>query len=47
MKNPDGSTPDNPRSIIDFGVFQGHNRVINWQEILLTPDLCLLFHKLW
>ena len=37
-ENPDGSTPDNPRSIIDFGVFQGHNRVINWQEILLTPD---------
>ncbi len=26
---------DNPRGIVDFGTFQGHNRVINWQEILL------------
>jgi len=29
---------DNPRAIIDFGLFQGHSRVVNWQEILLTPE---------
>jgi len=35
-ENPAGAE-DNPRSIIDYGTFQGHNRVINWQEILRTP----------
>jgi len=31
---PDGSSyTDNPRGILEFGSFRGHDRVINWQEI--------------
>jgi len=34
-ETPDGgNVEDNPRAIIDFGVMPGHNRVINWQELI-------------
>lgn len=34
-ETPDGgNVEDNPRAIIDFGILPGHNRVINWQEII-------------
>ncbi|GAB5499209.1 MAG: hypothetical protein PsegKO_15200 [Pseudohongiellaceae bacterium] len=29
---------DNPRAIIQFGSYRGHDRVINWQEIYIGPD---------
>ncbi len=28
---------DNPRSIIEFGSYRSHDRVINWQEIYIGP----------
>ncbi|MBT6044407.1 MAG: hypothetical protein HOH14_13040 [Gammaproteobacteria bacterium] len=32
---PDGgNVEDNPRAIVDFGQIQGHNRIINWQELI-------------
>lgn len=37
---PEGSGyDDNPRSIIEFGSYRGHDRVINWQEIYIGPTL--------
>ncbi|MFN3163208.1 MAG: DUF6701 domain-containing protein [Pseudohongiellaceae bacterium] len=29
---------DNPRGVIQFGSYRGHDRVINWQEIYIAPD---------
>ena len=26
---------DNPRALIEFGSYRGHDRIINWQEIYL------------
>ncbi|PCJ20256.1 MAG: hypothetical protein COA96_15900 [SAR86 cluster bacterium] len=34
---PDGIYTDNPRSVIEFGSYRGHDRVINWQEIYIGP----------
>ncbi len=31
--NADDSYDDDPRSLIEFGSFRGHDRIINWQEI--------------
>lgn len=28
---------DNPRGIVEFGSYRGHDRVINWQEIYIGP----------
>ena len=37
-EEPDGTNyNDNPRAIIEFGSFRGHDRVINWQEIYIGP----------
>ena len=34
-ETPDvGNVEDNPRAIVDFGLMPGHNRVINWQELI-------------
>ncbi|PCI77336.1 MAG: hypothetical protein COB20_08275 [SAR86 cluster bacterium] len=33
----DGVYTDNPRGIIEFGSYRGHDRVINWQEIYIGP----------
>lgn len=30
---PDGDYTDNPRGVVEFGSYRGHDRVINWQEI--------------
>lgn len=27
---------DNPRAVIEFGSYRGHDRVINWQELFIT-----------
>jgi hypothetical protein len=32
---PDGDYSNNPRGMIEFGSFRGHDRVINWQEIYI------------
>ena len=32
-----GEYNDNPRAIIEFGSYRGHDRVINWQEIYIGP----------
>ena len=32
---PDGDYSDNPRGVIEFGSYRGHDRVINWQEIYI------------
>lgn len=37
--NPDGSYSDNPRAVIEYGSYRGHDRVINWQEIYIGPGL--------
>ena len=35
---PEGTNyDDNPRGIIEFGSYRGHDRVINWQEIYIGP----------
>lgn len=35
---PEGANyTDNPRGIVEFGSFRGHDRVINWQEIYIGP----------
>ena len=31
------SYTDNPRGLLDFGSYRGHDRVINWQEIYIGP----------
>jgi hypothetical protein len=36
--NEDGDYDDNPRGLIQFGSYRGHDRVINWQEIYIAPD---------
>lgn len=37
-EEPDGiNFDDNPRAIIEFGSYRGHDRVINWQEIYIGP----------
>ncbi len=33
---PDGDYSDNPRGLIEFGTYRGHDRVINWQEIYIN-----------
>lgn len=36
---PEGANyTDNPRGIIEFGSFRGHDRIINWQEIYIGPS---------
>ena len=36
---PDGAIyTDNPRGILEFGSFRGHDRVFNWQEIYNSPS---------
>lgn len=37
-ENEDGDYSDNPRGRLSFGSDQGHDRVINWQEIYIGPD---------
>jgi hypothetical protein len=32
-----GQYDDAPRSIIEFGSYRGHDRIINWQEIYIGP----------
>ncbi len=32
---PDDDYTDNPRGIVEFGSYRGHDRVINWQEIYI------------
>lgn len=35
---PEGSGyDDNPRGVVEFGSYRGHDRVINWQEIFIGP----------
>jgi len=34
-ENQDSSFDDNPRALIEFGVFQTNPRIINWQELFL------------
>lgn len=35
---PEGANyTDNPRGIVEFGSFRGHDRIINWQEIYIGP----------
>ncbi|MCI5106086.1 MAG: DUF11 domain-containing protein [Pseudomonadales bacterium] len=36
--NEDADYTDNPRGLIQFGSYRGHDRVINWQEIYIAPD---------
>ena len=37
--DPDGAIyTDNPRGILEFGSFRGHDRVFNWQEIYNSPS---------
>lgn len=37
-EEPEGANyEDNPRAIIEFGSYRGHDRVINWQEIYIGP----------
>lgn len=37
---PEGANyEDNPRGVIEFGSYRGHDRVINWQEIYIGPGL--------
>jgi uncharacterized repeat protein (TIGR01451 family) len=36
---PDGvDYDDNPRSVVNFGSYRGHDRIINWQEIYIGPS---------
>jgi len=28
-------TPDNPRALLEFGVYRGSSRIINWQELFI------------
>lgn len=36
---PDGTNyNDNPRSVVNFGTYRGHDRIINWQEIYIGPS---------
>jgi hypothetical protein len=30
------STTDNPRSLVEFGVYRGSSRIINWQELFIN-----------
>ncbi|MCG8416189.1 MAG: hypothetical protein MI746_18375, partial [Pseudomonadales bacterium] len=32
---PDDDYSDNPRGVVEFGSYRGHDRVINWQEIYI------------
>ena len=32
---PDNDYGDNPRGVVEFGSYRGHDRVINWQEIYI------------
>lgn len=35
---PEGANyEDNPRGIVEFGSYRGHDRIINWQEIYISP----------
>lgn len=34
----DNNYNDNPRAILNFGSYRGHDRVINWQEIYIGPN---------
>lgn len=38
QENLDDTFNDNPRAIIEFGSYRGHDRVINWQEIYIGPN---------
>lgn len=38
QEDVDNSFNDNPRAIIEFGSYRGHDRVINWQEIYIGPN---------
>lgn len=29
---------DNPRGVVEFGSYRGHDRIINWQEIYIGPS---------
>ena len=33
---PDDDYTDNPRGVVEFGSYRGHDRVINWQEIYIN-----------
>lgn len=36
---PEGANyTDNPRAILEFGSYRGHDRIINWQEIYIGPN---------
>lgn len=36
---PEGANyNDNPRAVVEFGSYRGHDRVINWQEIYIGPS---------
>lgn len=38
-EEPEGANyTDNPRGIVEFGSYRGHDRVINWQEIYIGPS---------
>jgi hypothetical protein len=34
-ERPDGIYTDNPRGVVEFGNYRGHDRVLNWQEIYI------------
>jgi hypothetical protein len=34
--NADGDYSDNPRALLEFGVYRGNSRIINWQELFLN-----------
>lgn len=36
--NGDGVYTDNPRALLEFNQYRGHDRIINWQEIYNSPD---------
>lgn len=32
------ATPDNPRALLEFGVYRGNSRIINWQELFIDEQ---------
>lgn len=31
-------TTDNPRALVEFGVYRGNSRIINWQELFINEQ---------
>jgi hypothetical protein len=31
-------TSDNPRALVEFGVYRGNSRIINWQELFINEQ---------